>query len=65
VGRGTPAAQLSPGSAAETGIADIHSADVRIYDRKGEWVSTLHLPPDLTPASVAHDLRRALKANQA
>jgi protein SCO1/2 len=51
-------------AAAETGSADIHSADVRIYDRKGEWVSTLHLPPDLTPENVAHDLRRALRASQ-
>jgi protein SCO1 len=52
-------------AAAETGNADIHSADVRIYDRKGEWVSTLHLPPDLTPANVAHDLRRALRVKRA
>jgi cytochrome oxidase Cu insertion factor (SCO1/SenC/PrrC family) len=52
-------------AAAETGSADIHSADVRIYDRRGEWVSTLHLPPDLTPLNVAHDLRTALKLSQA
>jgi len=51
-------------AAAETGNADIHSADVRVYDRKGEWVSTLHLPPDLTPGNVAHDLRRALRESQ-
>jgi protein SCO1/2 len=51
-------------AAAETGSADIHSADVRVYDRKGEWVSTLHLPPDLTPKNVAHDLRRALRERQ-
>ena len=51
-------------AAAETGSADIHSADVRIYDRKGEWVSTLHLPPDLTLENVAHDLRRALGGSQ-
>jgi cytochrome oxidase Cu insertion factor (SCO1/SenC/PrrC family) len=48
-------------AAAETGNADIHSADARVYDRKGEWVSTLHLPPDLTAENVAHDLRTALK----
>ena len=47
-------------AAAETGDADIHSADVRIYDRGGEWVSTLHLPPDLTAKNLAHDLRKAL-----
>jgi protein SCO1/2 len=51
-------------AAAETGSADIHSADVRVYDRTGEWVSTLHLPPDLTPANLAHDLRRALRGRQ-
>lgn len=50
-------------AAAETGNADLHSADVRVYDRGGEWVSTLHLPPDLTPRNVAHDLRRALRGS--
>jgi protein SCO1/2 len=48
-------------SAAETGNADIHSADARVYDRSGEWVSTLHLPPDLTPKNLAHDIRTALR----
>jgi protein SCO1 len=47
-------------AAAETGNADIHSADVRVYDRSGEWVSTLHLPPDLTAKNLAHDLQKAL-----
>jgi protein SCO1 len=47
-------------SAAETGDADVHSADVRVYDRAGEWVSTMHLPPDLTPENLAHDIRVAL-----
>jgi len=51
-------------AAAETGSADIHSVDARVYDREGEWVSTLHLPPDLTPKNVAHDLRRALRGSQ-
>jgi len=50
-------------SAAETGDADIHSADVRVYDRTGEWVSTLHLPPDLTARNLAHDMRVALGAD--
>src|SRR5947208_2487884 len=50
-------------SAAETGSADVHSADVRVYDRTGEWVSTTHLPPDLTPKNLAHDIRVALRAN--
>ena len=50
-------------SAVETGNADVHSADVRVYDRAGEWVSTLHLPPDLTAENLAHDIRVALHAN--
>lgn len=45
--------------AVETGDADVHSADVRVFDRKGAWVSTLHVGVDLTPASLAHDVRRA------
>lgn len=48
-------------AAAETGNADIHSADVRVYDRDGEWVSTLHLPPDLTPKNLADDILTALR----
>src|SRR6266567_819213 len=47
-------------SAAETGNADVHSSDARVYDRSGVWVSTLHLPVDLTPANLAHDMRTAL-----
>ncbi len=47
-------------SAAETGNADVHSSDARVYDRSGVWVSTLHLPVDLTAANVAHDIRTAL-----
>jgi cytochrome oxidase Cu insertion factor (SCO1/SenC/PrrC family) len=50
-------------AAAETGNADVHSADVRVYDRGGEWVSTLHLPPDLTATNLAHDVRKALSRN--
>lgn len=48
-------------AAAETGNADIHSSDVRIYDRNGEWVSTLHLPPDLSAHNLAQDVRTAFK----
>ena len=47
-------------SAAETGNADVHSSDARVYDRSGEWVSTLYVPADLTPANLAHDIRTAL-----
>lgn len=46
--------------AAETGDANAHSADVRIFDRAGIWVSTLHVGVDLTPANLAHDIRIAL-----
>lgn len=46
-------------SALETGSANSHSAPVRIYDREGQWVSSLHLEADLTSANLAHDLRLA------
>jgi hypothetical protein len=48
-------------SAYETGDSDIHSADVRIFDPQGVWVSTLHVGVDLTPANLAHDVRMALE----
>jgi len=48
--------------AAETGNADIHSADVRIFDRRGLWVSTLHAGVDLTPTNLVHDIRLALRS---
>ncbi len=51
-------------AAAETGNADIHSADVRIFDRRGIWVSTQHAGVDLTPTNLAHDLRVAMDVNQ-
>lgn len=51
-------------AAAETGSADIHSADVRIFDRRGIWVSTQHAGVDLSPRNLAHDIRVALRANQ-
>jgi len=47
-------------AAAETGNADIHSADVRVFDRRGIWASTQHAGVDLTPSNLAHDLRVAL-----
>ena len=46
--------------AVDTGSADIHSADVRVFDRDGIWVSTMHVGVDLTPASLVHDIRLAL-----
>jgi cytochrome oxidase Cu insertion factor (SCO1/SenC/PrrC family) len=48
-------------SAYETGDADTHSADVRVFAADGEWVATLHAGADLTPANLAHDIRMALK----
>lgn len=46
--------------AVDTGSADVHSADVRVFDRKGIWVSTLHAGVDLTPPNLVHDIRVAL-----
>ncbi len=48
-------------AAANTGSADVHSAGVRIFDRRGFWVSSLHAGLDLTPANLAHDIRVALR----
>jgi len=47
-------------SALDSGEADTHSAPVRIYDREGTWVATLHVGADLTPENLAHDIRAAL-----
>jgi cytochrome oxidase Cu insertion factor (SCO1/SenC/PrrC family) len=47
-------------SALNSGDADTHSASVRVFDRDGEWVATLHAGVDLTPANLAHDVREAL-----
>jgi cytochrome oxidase Cu insertion factor (SCO1/SenC/PrrC family) len=46
---------------ADTGNANIHSADVRVFDRRGVWVSTLHVGVDLTAANVVNDVETALK----
>lgn len=48
--------------AIDTGSNDIHSADVRVFNRAGVWVSTLHAGVDLTPANLVHDIRLALRA---
>ena len=53
--------QFSILAAAQTGNANSHSADVRVFDRNGIWVSTLHVGVDLTPANLAHDIRLALR----
>jgi protein SCO1/2 len=46
--------------AVDTGDADVHSADVRVFNRSGIWVSNLHAGVDLTPHNLAHDIRVAL-----
>lgn len=47
-------------AAVDSGNADVHSAHVRVYDRSGEWVSTLHAGVDLSAENLAHDIRTAL-----
>jgi protein SCO1/2 len=50
-------------SALDSGDADTHSAPVRIFDRKGKWVSTLHPGVDLTPGNLVHDVRVAMRGS--
>jgi cytochrome oxidase Cu insertion factor (SCO1/SenC/PrrC family) len=47
--------------AVDTGNADVHSSDVRVFDRDGVWVSTQRAGVDLTPRNLAHDAREALR----
>lgn len=47
-------------SSLESGQDTLHSAPVRIYDRRGVWAATLHAGADLTKANLAHDIRVAL-----
>jgi len=47
-------------SSLESGQDTLHSAPVRIYDRRGVWVSTLHAGADLSEESLANDIRVAL-----
>src|SRR5215213_27895 len=49
--------------ALDSGSSDIHSAPVRVYDRGGVWVSTLNAGADLTPETLAHDVRLALETS--
>jgi protein SCO1/2 len=51
-------------AAPETGNSNVHSADARIFDRRGVWVSTLRPGVDMTPSNVAHDLLTALKRSR-
>lgn len=50
---------FSIAAAHDTGSSNMHSAPVRVYDGEGRWRSTLHAGVDLTPESLAHDLRLA------
>ncbi len=43
--------------ATDTGNNDVHSADVRVFDRRGIWVSNLHAGVDVTPTNLVHDPR--------
>lgn len=50
-------------SSYETGIDDLHSIPVRVFDADGTWVSTLNSGADLTPDNLANDLRAALQGS--
>ena len=50
--------------AIDTGNADIHSSDVRIFDRRGIWVSTQHAGVDLTAPNLDHDVLYALEQSR-
>jgi protein SCO1/2 len=51
-------------SSLESGQDTLHSAPVRIYDRRGVWAATLHAGADLTEANLAHDIRVALASGR-
>ncbi len=51
-------------AAAQTGSADFHSSDVRVFNRSGTWVSTMHAGVDLSPANLDHDLVAAMSDRQ-
>ncbi len=48
----------------ESGSDMVHSAPVRVYDRQGFWVSTLHAGVDLSASNLAHDIGVALDESQ-
>lgn len=47
--------------AVDTGNSDIHSSDVRVFDRQGVWVTSEHAGVDLTADNLDHDILLALK----
>ena len=55
------ALQLLP--SVDTGRDTLHSAPLRIYDRNGVWVATLHAGADLSEENLLHDIRSALAAD--
>jgi cytochrome oxidase Cu insertion factor (SCO1/SenC/PrrC family) len=56
------ALQLLP--SLDTGRDSVHSAPLRIYDREGMWVATLHAGADLSEENLLHDIRVALGAGR-
>jgi cytochrome oxidase Cu insertion factor (SCO1/SenC/PrrC family) len=46
----------------DTGRDTLHSAPLRVYDRDGVWVATLHAGVDLSEENLLHDIRHALAA---
>lgn len=47
-------------SSLESGNDALHSAPVRLYDRRLVWASTLHAGVDLSEENLLHDIRFAL-----
>jgi cytochrome oxidase Cu insertion factor (SCO1/SenC/PrrC family) len=54
------ALQLLP--SLDTGEDSLHSAPVRIYDRRSIWVATQHAQADLSEENLVYDVQRALDA---
>lgn len=44
----------------DSGRDSLHSAPLRVYDRRGIWVSTLHSGADLSEENLLQDIRTAL-----
>ena len=48
----------------DTGRDTLHSAPLRVYDRDGVWVATLHAGVDLSEENLLHDIRYALERGE-
>jgi Sortilin, neurotensin receptor 3, len=46
----------------DRGRDTLHSAPLRVYDRDGVWMATLHAGADLSEENLLHDIRAALAA---